>query len=119
MDTEDERKFKYLVRMRALIGPSRATQVAHHKLLTKTDDIIIETVTIKTFDFPYSYTFDLEQTWTFKKIDEKTRSQSAPKLFLYFYDYLTQSQTIFCILRVFNSKRTNIIFLRQIFYFYG
>lgn len=62
--------YKYKVKMSSMIGPDHADQEQIIEILEKNPRHHVLRVTIKTQNFPYSDSFNLEQIWVMENVDD-------------------------------------------------
>jgi len=71
---DNEEIYNYEVKMHSMVGPDHAKQKQLHKNLIYEPVYVRRSIRTKTFEFPYSETFDVVSLWEFKGID-KDRTQ--------------------------------------------
>jgi len=70
----NEEIYNYEVKMHSMVGPDHAIQKQIHKNLVYDPTYVRRSIRTKTFEFPYSETFDVVSLWEFKGLD-KERTQ--------------------------------------------
>lgn len=69
-----EEIYNYEVKMHSMVGPDHAKQTQIHKNIVYDPTYVRRSIRTKTFEFPYSETFDVLSLWEFKGL-EKERTQ--------------------------------------------
>jgi len=70
--TDSGALYKYKVKMSSMIGPDHADQEQIHHVLINSPRRIVVKVTVKTYNFPYSEAFNIEQIWVLENVDSET-----------------------------------------------